>query len=208
MLERIQLPFEVYMTFIEMYGKEIVALLVPLVTWTLNAFFKAKARLQVALPHQFTFLVQQPLVNPEGKQVSPTQTVKTNSFIIRNAGREPATKIELVFDWRPMCLNHWPPRHYEQHTEPDQRYVLMFETLAPEEVLGIEVLSVNSDLPTLLTVRSAECVAQNINMYPQPVVRPALRFAGVGLMALGLAAAVYLSILLVQFLVLRTPLGH
>jgi hypothetical protein len=50
------------MTFIETYGKEIVALLVPVVTWVLNVLFKAKARLQVASPHQFTFLVQQPLI--------------------------------------------------------------------------------------------------------------------------------------------------
>jgi hypothetical protein len=195
------------MTFVETYGKEIVALLVPILTWILNAFFKAKAKLHVALPHQFTFIVQQPLVDPQGNQVSPTQTVKTNSFIIRNAGREPATKVELVFNWEPMCLNLWPVRHYEQHIEPDRRYVLIFDALAPGEVLGVEVLSVNAELPSLVTVRSAECVAQNIKMYPQPVVSTPVRLAAAILMALGLAAAVYLMILLVQFLVLRTPLG-
>jgi hypothetical protein len=45
------------MTFIETYGKEIVALLVPFIAWILNNVFKAKAKLQVALPHQFNFLV-------------------------------------------------------------------------------------------------------------------------------------------------------
>ncbi len=45
-------------------------------------------------------------------------------------------------------------------------------------------------------------------MYPQPVVSNPVRIAGAVLMALGLAAAVYLAILLVQFLVLRTPFGH
>lgn len=196
------------MTFFETYGKEIVSLLVPILTWVLNGVFKAKAKLQVALPHQFTFLVQQPLIDAEGKQVSPTQTVKTNSFIIRNAGREPASKVELVFNWKPMCLNLWPVRHYEEHVEPDNRYVLIFDSLAPNEVLGVEVLSVNYDLPNLVTVRSAECVAQNINMYPQPVVSQSVRFIATVLMALGLAAAVYLAIILVQFLVLKTPLGH
>lgn len=196
------------MTFLETYGKEIVSLLVPVVTWLLNGFFKAKAKLQVALPHQFTFLVQEPRIDAEGNEVSPTQTVKTNSFIIRNAGREPATKVELVFNWKPMCLNLWPVRHYEEHIEPDRRYVLIFDSLAPGEVLGVEVLTVNGDLPNLVTVRSAQCVAQNINMYPQPVVSNAVRIAATVLMALGLAAAVYLAILLVQFLVLRTPFGH
>lgn len=196
------------MTFLETYGKEIVSLLVPVVTWLLNGFFKAKAKLQVALPHQFTFLVQQPRIDAEGHELSPTQTVKTNSFIIRNAGRESATKVELVFNWKPMCLNLWPVRHYEEHIEPDRRYVLIFDSLAPSEVLGVEVLAVNDDLPNLVTVRSAECTAQNISMYPQPVVSNYLRIAATVLMALGLASAVYLAILLVQFLVLRTPLGH
>lgn len=196
------------MTFLETYGKEIVSLLVPVVAWVLNSFFKAKARLQVALPHQFTFLVQQPLIDPEGHEVSPTQTVKTNSFIIRNAGRESATKVELVFNWKPMCLNLWPVRHYEEHVESDRRYVLIFDSLAPGEVLGVEVLTVNGDLPNLVTVRSAQCIAQNINMYPQPVVSNTVRFVATTLIALGLAAAVYLVILLVQFLVLRTPFGH
>jgi len=196
------------MTFLETYGKEIVSLLVPILTWVLNGFFKAKAKLQVALPHQFTFLVQQPLIDAEGKQISPTQTVKTNSFIIRNAGREPANKVELVFNWKPMCLNLWPVRHYEEHVEPDSRYVLIFDSLAPGEVLGVEVLSVNQDLPNLVTVRSAQCIAQNLNMYPQPVVSNSVRIGATVLMALGLAAAVYLAIILVQFLVLKTPLGH
>lgn len=196
------------MAFFETYGKEIVSLLAPILTWMLSRFFKAKAKLQVASPHQFTFLVQQPLIDLNGNQVSPTQTVKTNSFIILNNGSEPASKVELVFNWRPMCLNLWPVRHYEEHLEPDNRYVLIFDSLAPNEVLGIEVLSVNNDLPNLVTVRSAECIAQDINMHPQPVVSQLVRVIATALMALGLAAAVYLAIILVQFLVLKTPLGH
>lgn len=196
------------MTFLETYGKELFSLLVPVITWALNSLFKARARLQVALPHQFTFLVQEPLTDGQGNVVSPTQTVKTNSFIIRNAGREPATKIELVFNWKPMCLNLWPVRHYEEHIEPDNRYTLIFDSLAPNETLGVEVLAVNNELPALVTVRSSQCTAENISMYPQPVVSNSVRIIATTLMALGLAAAVYLLILLVQFLVLRTPFGH
>jgi len=196
------------MDFLQAYGKEIVALLVPIITWILSNRFKARPRLQVALPHQFTFLVQQPRLDAEGREISPTQSVKTNSFIIRNDGREPATKVELVFNWKPMCLKLWPVRHYEEHTEPDNRYVLIFDSLAPTEVLGIEVLAVNGDLPNLVTVRSAQCIAHNIQMYPQPVVSTWLRRTAILLMALGLAASVYFVIVLVQLLVLRTPVGH
>ena len=107
-----------------------------------------------------------------------------------------------------MCLNLWPVRHYEEHIEPDRRYVLIFDSLAPDEVLGVEVLTVNGDLPNLVTVRTAQCIAQDIIMYSQPVVSNTARIAATVFMALGLAAAVYLAILLVQFLVLRAPFGH
>lgn len=66
----------------------------------------------------------------------------------------------------------------------------------------------NMELPNLVTVRSDQCVAQFINMYPQPVMSNSVRFVATLLIALGLAAAVYGSILLVQFLVLKTPFGH
>src|SRR5260221_5451187 len=103
------------MTFVERYGKEIISLLVPVVTWTLNRFFKTGARLQIAQPHAFTFLVQQPITDPQGNVVAQTQTVHTKSIIVHNAGREPATNVELVFNWKPMCLNAWTPRHFREH---------------------------------------------------------------------------------------------
>lgn len=196
------------LNLIQTYAKEIVSLLVPFITWLLNSFLKGKARLQVAQPHTFTFIVQQPLIGSNGNQISPTQTVHTNSLIVRNAGREHATKVELVFNWKPMCINVWPPRHFQEHLEPDQRYVLIFESLSPGEVLGCEVLSINGEVPSLVTVRSDQSVAQFINMHPQPVVSNAVRTATTVFLSLGLATAVYASILLVQFLVLKTPYGH
>ena len=196
------------MTFLETYGKEIVALLVPLLTWVLNTFFRAKARLFLANPHTFTFLVQQPLLNPQGQQIAPNQTVHTRSLMVWNAGKETATKIEWVFNWKPHCLNVWPSRHFQDHTEPDNRYVVIFDSLAPNEYVGCELMSINADVPALITVRSDQCVAQNVNMYPQPIVSNARRRVRAILQLSGLALIVYLAILLVQFLVLKTPFGH
>ena len=193
------------MDILQTYGKEIIALLVPFIAWVLSSFFKTKAKLQVALPHQFTYIVQEPRTDAAGKIISPTQTVQTNSFIIRNGGREAAEKVELVFNWKPMCLNLWPARHYEEHHQPDNRYVLIFDSLAPDENLYLEVLSVNHDLPSLVTVRSSNCIAKNLNMYPQPVVSNSFRRIVATLSFLGLAAAIYLAIILIKFLVLQTP---
>ena len=196
------------MTFLEIYGKEIVALCVPLVTWALNAFFKAKARLLLASPHTFTFLVQQPLLDQQGNQIAPSQTVHTRSLMVWNAGKETATKLEWVFNWKPLCINVWPSRHFEEHTEPDNRYVMIFDSLAPNEYLGCELLSINAELPNLVIVRSDQCVAQTINMYPQPVIPNWRRRTAVALMFAGLALAVYATIVLFQFLVLKTPFGN
>lgn len=193
------------MTFLETYGKEIVALFVPLVTWALNTFFKAKARLLLASPHTFTFLVQQPLLDPQGKQISPSQLVYTRSLMVWNAGKDTATKVEWVFNWKPLCINVWPPRHFEEHTEPDNRYIMIFDSLAPNEYLGCELFSINAELPNLLTVRSDQCVAQTINMYPQPVIPNWKRRIAGALTFAGLALVVYATIVLLQFLVLRTP---
>lgn len=196
------------MEFLETYGKEIVALIVPFIAWALNTFFKGKARLRIAQPHTFTFTIQEPLKDPQGKVVAATQTIQTRSFMVQNAGREQATKVELVFNWKPMCLNIWPPRHFEEHVEADKRYVIVFSSLSPGETVGCEVLSINVELPNLVTVRCDQAVGVAVNMYPQPVPNRVIRAASTALLALGLASAVYWAILLIQFLVLRTPLGH
>lgn len=196
------------MQFLELHGKEIVALLVPFIAWILNAFFKARAKLQVATPHQFNFIIQQPLIDKDGKQIAPTQIVRTSSLVVNNAGRDTASKIELVFNWKPMCLNLWPVRHYSEHVQADGRYVLIFDSLAPNEFVGCEILAVNGELPNLITVRCDQCVAQNVAMTPQLTVSNWVRITAGFLAALGMAAAVYLIIVLLQFLVLRTPFGH
>ena len=196
------------MTFLETYGKEVVALLVPLLTWVLNTFFRAKARLFLANPHTFTFLVPTPLLDPQGNQIAPRQTVHTRSLMVWNAGKETATKVEWVFNWKPLCLNVWPSRHFDEHTEPDNRYIIIFDSLAPNEYVGCELMSINAELPNLVTVRSDQCVAQSVNMYPQPVVSNSQRRIRTGLQLAGLALIVYLTILLLQFLVLKTPFGH
>ena len=56
--------------------------LVPLLTWVLNTLFRAKARLFLANPHTFAFLVQTPLLDPQGNQIAPRQTVHTRSLMV------------------------------------------------------------------------------------------------------------------------------
>lgn len=195
------------MKFIETYGKEIVAIAVPFVIWLMNRIFSGRAKLLLGRPHEFMFLVQQPLFDESGNQISPTQTVHTRSFIVKNTGKDSATRIEWLFNWKPQVLNLWPPRHFSESVESDQRCVLTIDSLAPNEFVLCEILSINMNLPELLTVRSDQCVAKNITMYPQPVLPTWQRRIVVSLLFFGLAAVIYIVIWILQFLVLKTPFG-
>jgi hypothetical protein len=85
---------------------------------------------------------------------------------------------------------------------------MIFDSLAPNEYLGCELLSLNDQPPVLIIVRSDQCVAQSINMSPQAILPNWQRRTAAGLMFAGLALVIYAVIVLLQFLVLKTPLGH
>jgi hypothetical protein len=156
------------MSFLSTYSKEIVAFLAPFIAWVLNNRFQNRARLIQSTRHAFTFLIHQPLISPDGKQISPTQTVNTASFSVFNAGRQVANKLEVVFNWKPQHLNIWPSRHYTENTAPDGRFSLSFDNLAPKETIGFELLAVNGQLPAMVTVRSDQSVASNMPYCPNP----------------------------------------
>lgn len=195
------------MSFFQTYAKEIVSLVVPFLAWFLTRFFRTKAKLILASPHSFTFLVQEPRRDAQGNVLSPTQNVLTASYLLKNTGSDTARKVELVFNWKPLCINIWPSRHITEHFEPDNRYVVVLDSLAPNEFVGFELLSVNNELPNLVTVRSEQCGAKYVEMYPQPVVKPWLMRLAATLMVAGAGVALYLAILLLQFLIVGTPYG-
>lgn len=96
------------MEFLQRYGKEIVSILVPFITWILNVGIKARPKLIWSLPHCFDLLVQEPLRDPAGNELQPTQMVRTASLRIKNEGRDTANKVELVLNWEPQYMNLVP----------------------------------------------------------------------------------------------------
>lgn len=192
--------------FLQTYGKEIFALLVPILTFALNRFFKSKAKLDWFEPHSFTYLTRNATRDEDGSETVNTLVIHTKTVVVRNSGRETATKVELVFNWKPMCINMWPPRHHDEHQDGDNRYSIIYDSLAPGEFVGCSLLSVSHELPNLVNVRSEQCVAQNVVMLPQPIVSGWLRVLLSTLLAVGSVATIYLAISLIQWLVLNTPL--
>lgn len=192
------------MELLQQYGKEIVALLVPFIAFLLNNNLKGRAKLVYAQPHQWIFKVDQPLLKDDGSVAAPTQTAHTRSILVVNRGREPAKNVEVVLNYKPLSVNVWPSRDYGEKTAPDRRYIVTFPSLAPGESLGLEVLTINMDLPQLIGVRSESSVAKEIGMLPQPVVGRPLQALVALLMFSGAAALTYWVIVLLQFLILKT----
>lgn len=193
------------MTWLTEYGKEIVSLLIPFITWFLNVGIKPRAKLLKATRHAFTFIVQEPIRNAQGEVVQPNQRVCTASVQVINSGRDTAHKVEAVFNWKPQYLNLWPVRSYEEKTDGDGRYMMIFDNLAPKEEIGIEIMSVNGDLPGLIQVRSAECIALDVQLMWFIRVAPWRIQLGRGLFLLGFGTAIYWLLTIIQFLVLKTP---
>jgi len=131
--------------------------------------------------------------------------VSTASVQVFNSGRDTAHKIEVVFNWKPQCLNLWPVRSFEEKTDGDGRYMMIFENLAPKEEIGIEIMAVNADLPGVIQVRSAESIAQDVQLMWFIRVAAWRIQLGRALLLLGFGTAIYLLLTIIQFLVLKTP---
>ncbi|HDL8505635.1 TPA: hypothetical protein PXR55_000933 [Yersinia enterocolitica] len=192
------------MNILSLYGKEIFAFAVPVFTLLLNKFFKNSAKICYGALHEFTYLIQESLKNPDGEILREVQTVHTLSYVFSNEGREPATNVEIIFNYRPMYLNVWPSRHYELKVDGERRHIMVFDYLAPKEVIRCEMMSINSELPSLLSVRCKEGLAKKIGLYPQRIFNPLLiNFVRV-LIFLGSVSLVYLVIILLQWLLVKT----
>lgn len=193
------------MELLQLYAKEIFALLVPVISWALNSRQRGDAKLIRGIRHSHTFLVNQPLVGPDGNQISPTQLARTASVVVHNVGRKTATNVELVFNYKPMCVNFWPLRSKTEKVQDDGRVAYVFDSLSPGEVLGFELLGVNVDLPALVNVRCDQGTADEVRLVQNQAVAPWKIRMWRGLIFMGVGASAYLAVLLIQFLVLKTP---
>lgn len=193
------------MSFIETYGKELLSLLVPFATWILNRFCAGRVRLQVVQPHRFTFLLQE---QPSANDTAPAPAdgvAHTNTIMILNNGRVTATNVEVVFNFQPQFLNVWPPRSFTTILTSDRRHVLVFESLAPKEQIWCEVLAIKTNIPEVIVVRCDQCVAEPVEtIFIQKRSKVFVNTCAFLLLA-GIGASVYIVLLLLQFLVLKTP---
>lgn len=192
------------MSILTQYGKEIFSVVVPVFTLLLNKFFKNRAKISFGKLHQYSYLIDKDVTTEGDNQPKQKVVVHTESYVFNNEGREPATSLEIIFNYKPMYLNIWPSRHYTIKIDPDQRYIMMFDYLAPKESITCALMSVDSSLPNLLSVRCKEGLAECITIIPQKRQRPMfINFVGI-LIFMGSISLVYFVIVLLQWLLLKT----
>jgi hypothetical protein len=185
-------------SFFSGYAKEIISICVPFALWFLNRQFQPSAKLYHSIRHTFRFLVPEPLRNKDGEVLRPNQTVHVASVSVTNTGRKTAKPVEITFNWKPMHINVWPHRHFETKDAPDGRHTVVLESLAPKEIFGMELLSINADLPAICNVRSEQIESVERAMILQ-IVQPQRVLVFVAwLMLLGAIGTVYLLLLLIE----------
>jgi hypothetical protein len=135
--------------------------------------FRSRPQLVWGKLHEFVFLVpgfvaagqQNDAVSPATNPTQPpAMNVHTASIIVLNAGRLPATEVEVTFNWTPANYNIWPVRPYTPHESPDRRFTLKFSYVAPNERFQIELFSI-PPLPQVLSIRCKECVGKQLPMW-------------------------------------------
>jgi hypothetical protein len=92
----------------------------------------------------------------------PPGVVHTASIWISNNGREAATEVELTFNFPPQNYNVWPARPYDKFNSDDHRHTLRFCNIAPGEFLQIELISIQQELPSIVSFRSKEGVGKSL----------------------------------------------
>lgn len=186
------------------YSKEIVSVVVSIGTILVNRLPKGKSQLICAQRHSSNFVLRE-VIRDDGSKI-PGFSVRTQSYFVRNDGKEPLTGIELVWNWKPEGTNLWPPRPYADHIENDGRYSISIKTMSPREEILFEMITFG-EMPNMVICRCDQSMARHVELNFFEKVPPwkvwgfrLLSFAGV-------AAIVYGVLALLQIVVLTGRVG-
>lgn len=166
-------------------GPAILSLTVTIIGSIVLRALQPKVKIIWSEPHEFVFLTQ-----PPDGQNDKFFNVYTRTIFVQNAGKQPAERVEVIFNWKPDTFNLWPILPYEEELLPDNRFILRARNLGKGEWFRIELLSVEG-LPSTIRVRSKEGEGRPVPMQPMRVFPPWFNFTAVVLMVIGFFASVY-----------------
>jgi hypothetical protein len=187
-------------TFAQTYQAQLGSIVTVIIGAFVTRFLRLRPKLFYSVKHSSNIIVEQPLLDPEGKQVSSNQIVRTASIVVENTGLHPAKGVEVAFNWKPQIMNIFPGRAFSEVPSALGRYSLKFDTLAPGEQTTIDIMAINAELPLMSAVRCDECQGKLINMAPQRVWPTWFLRVILAIMILGASTAVYLVIRLIQII--------
>jgi hypothetical protein len=185
---------------IQAYSKETFALVSVVFGFALNRIFRLRPRLFYSVRHSSNYVVDEPLLDAEGKVLLQQQLVSTASIVSQNSGLQPAKNVEYTFNWKPPIYTVFPGRTFVAEPSAMGRWSIKLESLAPGETFGIEIMSINQELPLISAMRSDEAVGKLIPMVPQRQFPTWFNTSVAALLILGAATALYLLALLIEWL--------
>ena len=92
--------------------------------------------------------------------------ISTEKFYVQNIGRKAAQNIEIVFSAMPSSYNLWPPRDHEAKALTNGNFVLSIPSLAPKQLLIVDVVDIDLNNPQLLTVNCPDAISQKVSFFP------------------------------------------
>jgi hypothetical protein len=183
-------------------SSEVVAVALTFLIAALVRIFR-RGRLAWSISHQHTFIVppEAPPEQPGDEVVAPpvVLVIHTQDIWVQNTGHSPLSNVEVVLNYAPPHYEVWPQREFEAVRNPDDRLIIKVPSLGPREFFTIVMIS-REELPLVANVRSSEGVARRVRMGPQQILsRPFIELVRV-LLFLGILAAVYIAVRLVQWI--------
>jgi len=160
-----------------------VSVLVPAVLYV----FRPKSRIIWSHLHGSVFLL--PGAKQSDGQNGPPISVHTRTVLIQNIGKATADSIEVYWPFKLENFELWPRVKYSEETLGNGTFVLMIERMVPKELVMIELLNVNNQIPDVTRVRSANHEGIQLAMIWQRVFPKWFNLLVGALMMLGLFTA-------------------
>ncbi len=161
----------------------LISLIVAFILWLFRARVVITWGLTSVNVHHFRV--------PESDLLKPMSTQK---FFIHNAGRKPASSVEIVLSAEPTSYSLAPNRDHQRNTLPDGQYSIKVPTIAPKELLIVDLLDLDLRAPRLISVNCPEALAKQVNFLSQRQYPKTLTWLVAYLMSAGLIGTIYLAL--------------
>jgi len=182
---------------------EHVAILAALLTFSLTVGWQAitrwlapRPKLIYAFPQNNSFLVP---FDPQPTEDNPVPARQISRYVaqglfVQNMGGATAEEVEIVFNWVPQHLEHFPQIPITKYTDESGRLVVTVPRLNPKEVVTFSLLSLNADLPGINYVRCKGFGARYVAVQNSRVFPKLVNWGIWWLMVAGIAATIYIAL--------------